>query len=240
MGEVRNVFDQNNFLNIFFFVQMDDDDEEAIADDETINQMIARSEAEFDKFRDMDKVRKREFRQARLIEEHELPKFLTESEIAEKSKALEESEAYFGKGARQRKEVDYSQDSWTDKQWLKALDEDVDDMTDEEEPVPTPKKKKGRKKKKTGDEEASHSGRGRKRLMADDDDDDDERSPSKKKRSAPPSSTQKSANVNKLQQLMNTLIEVVIQYKDGYVHENKIFSFHRILHSIGRFKVFQG
>ena len=38
----------------------------------------------------------------------------------EKLTAADQEDKVFGKGTRQRKEVDYSQDSWSERQWLKV------------------------------------------------------------------------------------------------------------------------
>lgn len=60
----------------------DDEEENEVPDDETVNQMIARNETEFDLFQKMDLERRREdaklgtARKSRLIEESELPDWL--------------------------------------------------------------------------------------------------------------------------------------------------------------------
>lgn len=60
----------------------DDEEENEVPDDETVNQMIARNEAEFNLFQKMDLERRREdaklgtARKSRLIEESELPDWL--------------------------------------------------------------------------------------------------------------------------------------------------------------------
>merc|ERR1712051_484830 len=63
-----------------------DEDEDEAPDDEVVNQMIARSEEEFEQFQQMDIQRRREDaalgadRKPRLMEENELPPFLLEEE----------------------------------------------------------------------------------------------------------------------------------------------------------------
>lgn len=129
-------------------------------DDETVNQMIARSEEEFDQFmvsdletvwgwfksslaalmqpnlliyalllslhQRMDLDRRREEarnprRKPRLMEEDELPTWIMKDDAeVERLTCEEEEEKMFGRGSRQRKEVDYS-DSLTEKQWLKVV-----------------------------------------------------------------------------------------------------------------------
>lgn len=135
-------------------------------DDETVNQMIARSEEEFDQFmvsvlkinyssyrslttaltkilslhtvcsvalffflslpQRMDLDRRREDarnprRKPRLMEEDELPTWIMKDDAeVERLTCEEEEEKMFGRGSRQRKEVDYS-DSLTEKQWIKVI-----------------------------------------------------------------------------------------------------------------------
>ena len=96
-------------------------------DEETVNQMIARSEEELQIYQQLDLERRREeaklgtARKARLIEETELPDWLLrdEAEIDDLT-AEEDKEDLFGRGSRARKEVDYS-DSLNDRDWLKAI-----------------------------------------------------------------------------------------------------------------------
>lgn len=113
-------------------------------DDETVNQMIARSELEFEAFQRMDLERRREDakpgsnRKSRLIEESELPHWLVKEDDEVRNcnyyllnylfmwglsqvyqYEVEEEEKVFGRGTRQRKEVDYT-DSLTEKEWLKV------------------------------------------------------------------------------------------------------------------------
>lgn len=61
---------------------------------------------------------------------------------------LDEDET-LGRGSRQRKEVDYT-DSLTEKEWLKAIDEEFEEEEeeeDDEDEVLDKKKKKGRKRR---------------------------------------------------------------------------------------------
>ena len=94
-------------------------------DDETINQMIARTEEEFDKFQVMDIERRREAardpnRKPRLIEDSELPTWLIKDDNeVERMTYEEEEDKIFGRGSRQRKDVDYS-DALTEKQWMRV------------------------------------------------------------------------------------------------------------------------
>lgn len=123
-------------------------EEDEVPDDETVNQMIARSEEEFEQFmvvhfltdnflnriskilltqllQRMDLDRRREEarnpkRKPRLMEEDDLPSWILKDDAeVERLTCEEEEEKMFGRGSRQRKEVDYS-DSLTEKQWLKV------------------------------------------------------------------------------------------------------------------------
>lgn len=95
-------------------------------DDETVNQMVARTEAEFELFQKMDLERRREeaklgpARKSRLLEESELPDWLVKEDDEVDRWGYEEVEdSLLGRGTRQRKEVDYT-DSLTEKEWLKV------------------------------------------------------------------------------------------------------------------------
>merc|ERR1712029_327026 len=162
-----------------------DEDENETPDDEVVNQMIARSESEFEKFQQMDIDRRRaeaslgSERKSRLMEESELPPFLLEEpeEIVsedEEAKALE-----LGRGNRARKETRYDE-QLSEKDWLKAIGAEEEEFDDDDD---DPRK---RSKKKRRDES-----------------DDDE--PRKKK---------KKGLLRKLQKKMRKLMEIVIQYED--------------------------
>ncbi|XP_048506036.1 ATP-dependent helicase brm isoform X2 [Athalia rosae] len=135
----------------------DDEEENEVPDDETVNQMIARSEGEFEKFQKLDLERRREEaklgpnRKSRLLEEAELPDWLVkDDDEVERWTYEEDEERFLGRGSRQRKEVDYT-DSITEKEWLKAIDDDGNDFEEEEED--DKKKKKTRKRRKKGEED---------------------------------------------------------------------------------------
>jgi SWI/SNF-related matrix-associated actin-dependent regulator of chromatin subfamily A protein 2/4 len=101
----------------------EEEEENEVPDDEVVNQMIARSEEEFELFQKMDIDRRREDagagsnRKARLMEESELPTFLTE---ASEDLYEEEEELDLGRGNRARKETNYD-DQLNEKEWLKAI-----------------------------------------------------------------------------------------------------------------------
>ncbi|XP_034945785.1 ATP-dependent helicase brm isoform X3 [Chelonus insularis] len=171
----------------------DDEEENEVPDDETVNQMIARTEEEFQIFQKLDLERRREEaklgpnRKSRLLEEAELPDWLVKDDDEVERWTYEEDEdRYLGRGSRQRKEVDYT-DSLTEKEWLKAIDDDGVEYEEEEED--DKKKKKTRKRKKKGEEE--------------------EEPIPKKRRGAGPSVDMK------LKRAMKKLLMVVVNYTDS-------------------------
>lgn len=174
----------------------EEEEENEVPDDETVNQMIARTEPEFELFQKMDLERRREeaklgtARKSRLIEESELPDWLVkEDDEVERWTYDENEDSFLGRGTRQRKEVDYT-DSLTEKEWLKAID-DGGDFEDEEEEEEKVKKKKGRKRR-------SRKG----------DDSDVEPSTSVKKRRG------QNCSDPKLKKQMKKLMNIVVKYND--------------------------
>ncbi|KAH0564535.1 hypothetical protein KQX54_012628 [Cotesia glomerata] len=177
----------------------DDEEENEVPDDETVNQMIARSEGEFETFQKLDLERRREEakpgpnRKSRLLEENELPDWLVkDDDEVERWTYEEDEERYLGRGSRQRKEVDYT-DSLTEKEWLKAIDDDGVEFDDEEED--DKKKKKTRKRRKRGEE--------------------DEEPVQKKRRGAGSSSSAGPSVDMKLRKSMKKLLMVVVNYTDS-------------------------
>ncbi|CAH0558695.1 unnamed protein product [Brassicogethes aeneus] len=169
----------------------EDEEENEVPDDETVNQMLARSEQEFELFQKLDQERKEEEEKlgthgrSRLIQEEELPDWLVKH--PDEVDPWMEEDTILGRGTRQRKEVDYA-DSLTEKEWLKAIDEDGD-FDDEEEEEEKVKKKRGRKRKKR------------------DDDSDEEAGTSQRKR--------KSGTAEiKLKKKMKKLMSIIINYTD--------------------------
>merc|ERR1719153_656649 len=172
----------------------DDDEENEVPDDDVVNQMISRSEEEFELFQKMDMERKREqeelgdLSKPRLIDESELPEFLLQTEedidmmeideAAEKARLEEER----GRGNRIRKEVTY-QEQLSERDWLKAIGAGGEESDDDDDD--TPKKKKSVRRKHEGEEHGEE--------------------PRRKKR----------PGNKKLCKKMKKLIEVVMQYEDS-------------------------
>ncbi|KAL7293002.1 hypothetical protein TKK_0013451 [Trichogramma kaykai] len=167
----------------------DDEEENEVPDDETVNQMIARSEGEFESFQKLDTERRQQEAamgiRTRLLDESELPEWLTQDEEDVEKWAYEEDEdkVVFGRGSRQRKEVDYT-NSLTEKEWLEAIGEEVEGG-EEEEDNDKRNKKGSRKRKRKGDE-------------------DDDLMPKKRKNLIDP----------KLKKCMKKIISCVISYND--------------------------
>ena len=170
----------------------DEDEENEVPDDDIVNQMISRSEEEFELFQRMDIERRRieaeagSERKPRLIEESELPEFLLQDDLDE-DEDLEEAqraqqEEIMGRGNRSRKEVTYHE-QLSEKDWLKAIgaeEEDSDDAPSgyQEE---TPRKKKKKRSREEQEDE-----------------------PRKKKKKAD----------RRFMKKMKKLLEVVMQYED--------------------------
>uniref|UniRef100_A0A8C3MKU6 Uncharacterized protein n=1 Tax=Geospiza parvula TaxID=87175 RepID=A0A8C3MKU6_GEOPR len=177
------------FLQAILEHEEQDEEEDEVPDDETVNQMIARHEEEFDLFMRMDLDRRREEarnpkRKPRLMEEDELPSWILKDDAeVERLTCEEEEEKMFGRGSRHRKEVDYS-DSLTEKQWLKAIEEGTLEEIEEEV----------RQKNRDKDEEIRKQ----------------------KKRGRPPAE-KLSPNPPPLTRKMRKIVDAVIKYKDRFL-----------------------
>uniref|UniRef100_A0A674GAH3 SWI/SNF related, matrix associated, actin dependent regulator of chromatin, subfamily a, member 4 n=1 Tax=Taeniopygia guttata TaxID=59729 RepID=A0A674GAH3_TAEGU len=209
-------------------------EEDEVPDDETVNQMIARHEEEFDLFMRMDLDRRREEarnpkRKPRLMEEDELPSWILKDDAeVERLTCEEEEEKMFGRGSRHRKEVDYS-DSLTEKQWLKVgapgadpqsqaprflqppphspVSPAIEEGTLEEIEEEVRQKKSSRKRKREPEGPAGTAPGGRAR-------DKDEESRKQKKRGRPPAE-KLSPNPPPLTRKMRKIVDAVIKYKDS-------------------------
>jgi ATP-dependent helicase STH1/SNF2 len=99
-------------------------------DDEELNMILARSDDELIKFREMDEIRMRDpiygpaagaNRMPRLMAENELPEIY----MSDGNPISDEPEEIKGRGARERNTVKYD-DGLTEEQWLNAVDDDED------------------------------------------------------------------------------------------------------------------
>lgn len=138
--------ERRQFLQAILSTTEDDDENEnEIPDDENINLMIARSEDEFNQYQEKDLERKaKEEGKERLMQEDELPKWLTlnEEEVA-KLTEVEKDDRLYGRGSRQRREIDYS------------LEGQFSSSEDEDSPSTSKRGRRG----------GGNSGRGRKRKV---------------------------------------------------------------------------
>jgi len=174
----------------------DDDEENEVPDDDVVNQMISRSEEEFELFQKMDIERKREeeelgdLSKPRLIAMSELPEFLLQSqedlEAMDVDEAAEQAkiEAERGRGNRVRKEVTY-QEQLSEQDWLKAIGADADEDGEEDASEDTQRKKKNSRKKHEAEEYVEESRKKRRNADA------------------------------KILKKMKKLVEVVMQYQDS-------------------------
>ncbi|KAM4577577.1 putative global transcription activator SNF2L2 isoform 2-T4 [Odontesthes bonariensis] len=187
------------FLQAILEHEEQNEEEDEVPDDETLNQMIARNEDEFELFMRMDMDRRREDarnpkRKPRLMEEDELPSWIIKDDAeVERLTYEEEKEKLFGRGSRCRRDVDYS-DALTEKQWLRAIEDG--NLEEMEEEI----RLKKRKRKRRPDKESSSR--------------DDGSAKAKKRRGRPPAE-KLSPNAPKLTKQMNTIIDTVINYRDG-------------------------
>ncbi|KAL6465562.1 hypothetical protein MHYP_G00256950 [Metynnis hypsauchen] len=185
------------FLQAILEHEEENEEEDEVPDDETLNQMIARNEDEFELFMRMDLDRRREDarnpkRKPRLMEEDELPSWIIKDDAeVERLTCEEEEEKIFGRGSRHRRDVDYS-DTLTEKQWLRAIEDG--NLEEMEEEIRLKKRKRRR-----------HVDKGSRR-------EDGEKA--KKRRGRPPAE-KLSPNPPKLTKQMTAIIETVINYRDG-------------------------
>jgi len=200
----------------------DDEEEDEVPDDEVINQMMARSEEEFEEYQKMDIERRRAEvaggnRKPRLMEISELPEWIVKDvKEVERLTKEHEDEMMFGRGNRSRKEVDYS-DSITEKQWFDAMEDGNSEEEEEEvskssrKPRPKPKKRKSEEGGggSTPGPKPSPSGRKKPQKRG-----EDEEPTEKKKRGRPP--VEKAApNSPRLTKMMKKLYNIVCDYTDS-------------------------
>ncbi|KTG02509.1 hypothetical protein cypCar_00027309 [Cyprinus carpio] len=185
------------FLQAILEHEEQNEEEDEVPDDETLNQMIARNEDEFEFFMRMDLDRRREDarnpkRKPRLMEEDELPSWILKDDAeVERLTCEEEEEKIFGRGSRHRRDVDYS-DALTEKQWLRAVEDGNLEEIEEEIRL------KRRKRRRHVDKD----------LRREDGD------KAKKRRGRPPAE-KLSPNPPKLTKQMNAIVDTVINYRDA-------------------------
>lgn len=98
-------------------------------DDDYLNQIMMRSDAEYELFTkmDADRYKDQEYgpdkKHGRLLEESELPDIYLQDD----NPVVEEIETVYGRGTRERAKVKYD-DGLTEEQWLEAVDNSDDDI----------------------------------------------------------------------------------------------------------------
>ncbi|KAK2715124.1 hypothetical protein QYM36_009948 [Artemia franciscana] len=157
-GVERRQFLQNILTQ---YESLEDEEENEVPDDETVNQMIARGEYEFEQFQRIDIDRRREearlgaARKPRLVEETELPDWMTRDD-EELDRLCEETGIKAeGRGERKKRDMDYSE-HLSEREWLKAIgavDENAAAQEDEEEDEQEDGKRGRRGKKRRNDSE---------------------------------------------------------------------------------------
>lgn len=99
-------------------------------DDEDLNLILARSDAELQIFRQMDELRAKDMTYGNAPGSKRVPRLMQESELPEiymsdGNPISDEPEEIKGRGARERTRVKYD-DGLTEEQWLNAVDDDED------------------------------------------------------------------------------------------------------------------
>ncbi|XP_065185679.1 probable global transcription activator SNF2L2 [Sycon ciliatum] len=202
--------ERRNFLEALLYEDEEDKEEEEVPDDETVNHMIARGQPEFEMYQRMDNERNNlektdEFwiGKSRLIEDGELPEWLLkDEEEVERLTAEEEEDKLFGRGVRQRADVDYT-DHLTEKQWMKAIEDGTLDEVKE-------------KRRRSGKPSSANSSL----QVSEAEDDDSDGEPRKKRkrtstgRNKPTPSPEMSPVSAELSKQMNSLMELIQNYED--------------------------
>ncbi|XP_062509331.1 probable global transcription activator SNF2L2 [Corticium candelabrum] len=183
------------FLEALIVIENDEDDqreENEVPDNETLNQMLARNEDEFELYQKMDADREEAADQStdkvsRLVTEAELPAYLLKDDKeVERIAFEEEEERLFAQGVRQRRDVKYT-DLLTERQWLKAVEDGNLD-------------------------EVLHKAKQRKRRRAYDPDEDEEDIRSAKRQGRQP----KSRPGSTLMRQLKKLLKMIIRHTDEY------------------------
>lgn len=122
--------ERDNFLRTLLDRENEDTEEDAEPDEDTLNEIIARSEEEMELFTKMDEERKqREVGQLpRLIAKEELPEPYTREYPKASELAIEAIEEDFGRGQRSRTTVNYQEQNDLDDFLLEPMDDDVDPL----------------------------------------------------------------------------------------------------------------
>ncbi|OWA53406.1 Transcription activator BRG1 [Hypsibius exemplaris] len=196
--------DRQKFLHAVLTQEDEEEDENELPDDETINQMLARSTEEFDLFQRMDMNRMLEESQApggavpRLMEEHELPTWLVKDDKdIDRLTAESDEDKIWGRGSRQRKDLNYSED-FLEKELLDALEAEE---AEELESVDT-----------TDSRKAAAAGKKRKRYEEESDEEDSMSPGPSRSRRKPATAGGKPSG--KLREDLQKIHDVLVSYQD--------------------------
>jgi ATP-dependent helicase STH1/SNF2 len=134
--------DRDNFLRTLLDRENEDEEEDAEPDEETLNEILARSESELKRFAEMDEERKA--REAgglpRLITKAELPEAYKRDYPPPSETVLDVIEEDLGRGQRSRTSVNYGEEQ-------NDLDELLmEPMDDDEDPLPSRRNRKPKAK----------------------------------------------------------------------------------------------
>jgi ATP-dependent helicase STH1/SNF2 len=122
--------ERDNFLRTLLDRENEDTEEDAEPDEDTLNEIIARSEEEMELFTKMDEERKqREISQLpRLITKEELPEPYTREYPPASELAIEAIEEDFGRGQRSRTTVNYQEQNDLDDLLMEPMDDDAEPL----------------------------------------------------------------------------------------------------------------
>ncbi|CAL4066291.1 unnamed protein product, partial [Meganyctiphanes norvegica] len=184
--------DRRQFLQAILSTDENEEEEEDEApDDETINQMIARGEEEFELFTRIDQERISEENKSRLMDEHELPEWMLKESDSGDSMSNHQVNELSKKKAKKHKSLDYS-NGYNLKEWLylNANMEEGEDETD------------------LGSRGRGRFGKGKRKR------DEDEEEPKPKKRGRPAREPPKKVD-KKFTKMLKKLMKIVIKYEDS-------------------------
>lgn len=199
------------------------DDDPEVPDDETVNQMIARSEEEYELFQRMDIERRRlearELnRKPRLMEDSELPSWLNKDDSQLEQMRLEAQghidDSIYGRGTRVRKEVDYS-DKLTEREFLKAVEDgNLDEVSE------TKKRRRAAKETKKRSKYAEDSFNDEQEDFEEDEVNNSPQTTTTKRKRGRPSMAKKLSkseqkHIDKLAKKMKFLLDCVLNYTDN-------------------------
>ncbi|KAJ9100771.1 hypothetical protein QFC19_005510 [Naganishia cerealis] len=173
--------ERDNFLRTLLDRENEDTEEDAEPDEDTLNEILARSEEEMELFTKMDEERRqRELgKLPRLIAKEELPNAYTREYPKASELALDVIEEDLGRGQRSRNTINYQEQNDLDELLLEPMDDDADPLPGRRNRKLNPGAEPSRNisrpaspsrfsaiEDRDGEDSAGPSGRGRKRKEA--------------------------------------------------------------------------